>query len=314
MSIATASNTVSSANQLIPGIVLSVSPDGSTLVVTDPTRQTISLVSTSSNAVTTSYNGVGTSASWSPDDQAVYITTATLVPQATPAATAAAIAALTATPTIEPSSTLTASPIVLTHSTYTDWQTATATEGYSDTTVTVPSIGAFFAGASYTDARSYCPSSTVAATTSTSSNAFIAPNVENQFIPLVAETAQAITDQLAATTDGKHILGAHANGAASTLSDIDVTLPLPPVQPLHYGQLRLPDSPRAAARQRLLRHRGLRTAARRYQRRRHHRRLPLQQLRGCLRHLHPAHRRYHRRRLCCPSISHPLPVPEPFNS
>jgi len=116
MSIATASNTVSSANQLIPGTVLSVSPDGSTLVVTDSTRQTISLVSTSSNAITTSYNGVGTSASWSPDDQAVYITTT--------------------------------SNQVLTHSTFTDWQTATADEIYTNVAVTVPSIGAFFAGPS----------------------------------------------------------------------------------------------------------------------------------------------------------------------
>jgi hypothetical protein len=194
MSIATASNTVSAANQLIPGTVLSVSPDGSTLVVTDPTRQTISLVSTSSNAVTTSYNGVGTSASWSPDDQAVYITTTTNA--------------------------------VLTHSNFSDWQTATAGEIYTNVAVTVPSIGAFFAGPSFTDARSYCPSSTVGATTIPGTP----PNVDNQFIPLVAHTTQAITDQIAATTDGKHIIGAHAiSGGASTLSDIDVTLPLPPL-------------------------------------------------------------------------------------
>ena len=45
MSIATATNTVSAANQLIPGKVLSISPDGGTIVVTDPSRQTISLVS-----------------------------------------------------------------------------------------------------------------------------------------------------------------------------------------------------------------------------------------------------------------------------
>jgi hypothetical protein len=213
MSIATASNTVSSANQLIPGIVLSVSPDGSTLVVTDPTRQTVSLVSTSSNAVTTSYNGIGTSASWSPDDQAVYITTGTLTAAATPAT----IAALTATPTIEPSSSIAPSPIVLTHSAYTDWQTATATEGYADTTVTVPSVGAYFAGSKFTDGRSYCPSSTINGTGNP-------PNVDNEFIPLTDESA-AITDLIAATTDGKHIIGAHANGAASTLSDIDVALP-----------------------------------------------------------------------------------------
>ena len=232
MSIATASNTVSAANQLIPGIVLSVSPDGSTLVVTDPTRQTISLVSTSSNAVTTSYNGIGTSASWSPDTQAVYITTATLAPAATPTT----IATITATPTIAPSpTTVTLSPIVLTHSTYTDWQTATADEGYSDVTVTVPSIGAFFAGSTATEARSYCPSSTIAATTTTDTTAFITPNVNNLFIPLVADATTAITDQIAATTDGKHIIGAHAvaaNGVPTgpaTLSDIDVTLPLPPL-------------------------------------------------------------------------------------
>ena len=43
-----------------------VSPDGSTVVVTDPTRQTVSLVA--NGAVTTSYgNVVGTTAAWSPD-------------------------------------------------------------------------------------------------------------------------------------------------------------------------------------------------------------------------------------------------------
>jgi hypothetical protein len=230
-SLATASNTVSAANQLIPGVVLSVSPDGSTVVVTDPTRQTVSLVSTSTDAVTTSYNGIGTSASWSPDTQAVYITTGTL-------ASPAAATTLTATPTIEPSSTITPSTIVLTHSTYTDWQTAIANEGYSDAAVTVPSIGAFFAGSTTnfgTEARSYCPDSTVVSTTTTGTTIF-PPNVNNLYIPLVAQTPTAFTDQIAATTDGKHILGAHAvvaaNGIPSgpaTLSDIDLTLPLPPL-------------------------------------------------------------------------------------
>ncbi len=186
ISVATASNTVSAANQLIPGVVLSVSPDGSTVVVTDPVRQTISLVSTSSNTVTTSYGGVGTSASWSPDDQAVYITTTTNA--------------------------------VLTHSTFTDWQTATADEVYSNVSVTVPSVGAYFAGPSSTEGRSYCPASTVTGVGNP-------PNVDNEFIPVVDRQA-AVTDQLAATTDGKHILGAHAiPGGASTLTDLDVTLP-----------------------------------------------------------------------------------------
>ena len=196
MTIATATNTVGATTQTIPGKVLSVSPDGSTVVVTDPTRQTISLVATSSSTATTSYGGVGTSASWSPDTQAVYITTTT--------------------------------GAVLTHSPYTDWQSATANEVYTGVAVAVPSIGAYFAGPSTTDGRSYCPTSTAA----TSGNP---PTVTNQFLPLADQSAVA-TDQIAATTDGMHILGAHAgaNGAA-TLSDIDVTLTGPssvsPAQP-----------------------------------------------------------------------------------
>jgi len=46
--------------------------------------------------------------------------------------------------------------------------------------------------------------------------------VTNTFTPLADEKAVA-TDLLGATTDGNHILGAHANGAASTLTDLAVT-------------------------------------------------------------------------------------------
>ncbi len=178
MSVTTGTNSLGATNQSIPGNVLAVSPDGSTLVVTDPTRQTISLVSTSSNTVSTTYNGIGTSASFAPDSQTVYITTTTNQ--------------------------------VLTHSVYTDWQTATAEEVYSSTTVMVPHIGAFFAGPTTTDGRSYCPTSAV-----TAGNP---PSVVNQFIPLSNQTTTA-TDQIAATTDGIHILGATAKAPAS-LSDI----------------------------------------------------------------------------------------------
>jgi trimeric autotransporter adhesin len=211
MSIALASNTVSAANQSVPGVVLGVSPDGSTIVITDPTRQTISLVSVASNAVTTSYGGVGTSATWSPDTQAVYITTATLSSTANPTS-------LTASPTITPSATVTPSPVILTHSPYTDWQTATADQPYTDAIVAVPSIGAFFAGSNTTDGRSYCPSSTI----TTTGNPSV---VANQFLPLAGQAAVP-TDQIAATTNGSHILGAHAvTGGSSTLTDIDLVLP-----------------------------------------------------------------------------------------
>ena len=151
------------------------------------TRQTISLVSTSSNTVTTSYGGVGTSASWSPDDQAVYITTTTNA--------------------------------VLTHSNFTDWQTSTADEVYSGVSVTVPSVGAYFAGPKFTDGRSYCPASTVTGTGNP-------PNVDNEFIPLVDR--QGRDDRPARGNDGRQ---AHPWSACGpgwgiyTLTDLDVTLP-----------------------------------------------------------------------------------------
>ncbi len=187
MTIATSSNNVSNANDLVQGTVLSVSPNGNTVVVTNPALQTVSLVSTATNAITTSYNGVGTSAVWSPDSNTVYITTT--------------------------------ANTVLVYSPYTNWQSATTSEIYSDAAVTVPSVGAYFAGTT-TEGRSYCASSTIPNTT------ILPPTVDNTFLPLVDDSdTSAPTDQITATTNGTHILGAHAAGTDSIFSDIDVTLP-----------------------------------------------------------------------------------------
>jgi hypothetical protein len=189
MSINTASNSVSSANQNVTGVVLSASPDGNTLVITDPVRQTVGLYTATSGALTAVTQGVGTRAQWSPDSQTVYVTTTT--------------------------------GVLLTHSNFTGWQGTPLTgidTTYSDVAVTVPSVGAYFAGGTggaYTEGRSYCPSGTLTGTGTPQS-------VTNNFAPLADEDS-ATTDRLAATTDGNHILGAHANGTASTLSDIAVS-------------------------------------------------------------------------------------------
>jgi hypothetical protein len=184
MSISTASNTQGNLNQSVPGVALAVSPDGTTLVVTDPVRQTVSLYNTSSGAVITSYGGVGTSAKWSPDSQTVYITTN--------------------------------ANTLLVHSAFTNWQSVPTAETYNDVALTVPYVGAYLAG-TVTDGRSYCASSSVAA----SGNP---PTVTNTFYPLADEKA-VVSEKVAATNSGTHILAAHAAGAASTLSDIDVVLP-----------------------------------------------------------------------------------------
>ncbi len=184
MTISTASNAQGNLNLNAPGTVLAVSPDGSTLVLTDPVRQTVSLYSITSGGVTSSYGGVGTSAKWTPDSQTVYVTTN--------------------------------ANTLLVHSAFTNWQAVATSEVYNDVAVTVPSVGAYFAG-NLTDGRSYCASSVVG-TSGTP------PTVTNTFYPL-ADEKTVVSEKVAATNSGTHILGAHAAGAASTLSDINVTLP-----------------------------------------------------------------------------------------
>ena len=192
MTISTASNTQGAVNESVPGTVLAVSPDGSTVVITDPVRQTISLYAANSGSVLSSYGGVGNSAKWSPDSQTVYVT-------------------------------LAGSNQVLTHSAFTNWQ-ATPLNGtdatYNDVTVMVPSVGAFFAGgptAHATEGRSYCPSGVLSGTTTP-------PTVTNTFAPLAAEVVTT-TDKVAATNDGVHILGATATTTPAKLSDITVAVP-----------------------------------------------------------------------------------------
>lgn len=189
MVVSTASLAQTAAYSSVQGQVLSVSPDGATVVVTDPVRQTISLVTGSTGAVGSTYNGVGTSAAWSPDSQTVYITTT--------------------------------SNTLLTYSNFTNWQPTTTTEPYTSVAVTVPAVGAYFAGKTAasvgtTDGRSYCPSQ-ISSTGSTP------PSITNNFAPL-ADTEAVVNDLIAATGDGKHILGATASSPAQ-LNDLTIKLP-----------------------------------------------------------------------------------------
>ncbi len=169
----------------LPGTVLGVSPDNSTVAVTDPARKVVYLASTSANGnIVTQYGGVGTHAQWTPDSQTVYIT---------------------------------AGNQLLVYSQFTGWNNIAPPVSPLDVAVTVPSVGAYFAGAS-TTAVSYC-----AASTPTTTNG--QTTVVNTFDPNADHNAAA-TDRIAATNDGHHILGASA--ANKTLSDLFVTLPTGP--------------------------------------------------------------------------------------
>jgi hypothetical protein len=163
-----------------------VSPNNGNVVVTDPTRQTVSLVS-SAGGVSTSYgNVVGTHAQWSPDSQTVYITTN--------------------------------ADTLLTYSAFNNWRVTPTDEIYTDVAVMVPSIGAYFAGSNgVTEGRSYCSTTTIQTPASDGNP----PTTANEYSPL-ANSSTAKTDRLAATTDGQHILGASLQTGAPVLSDIKV--------------------------------------------------------------------------------------------
>lgn len=187
MSVSTAQNTQGGVNTAVTGTVLAVSPDGTTVVVTDPVRQTISLYSPTAQTVTSATNGVGLSAAWTPDSQTVYVTTT--------------------------------AGTLLTHTSFTSWQTTNAGEVYSHVAVTVPSVGAYFSGPTSLDGRSYCPSSTIGVTGTP-------PTVTNTFSP-IADSKPVSALQLATTNDGKHVLSANivSNTTNATLSDLGTTLP-----------------------------------------------------------------------------------------
>jgi hypothetical protein len=168
------------------GTVLAVSPDGTMVVISDPVKQ-ITTIESSSGGVITTYGGVGTHAEFAPDDQTVYIT---------------------------------AGNQILIYSSYTGWTSISPATAagmpVTDVAITVPSVGAYFAGP-VTTARGYCPSST--ATTvggvTTETNNFYPP----------ADSAAVVTDRIAATNDGEHIVGATATTTPATLYNLRVQIP-----------------------------------------------------------------------------------------
>ena len=170
-----------------PGNVLAISPNGDILVLSDPVRQIISLESAGcspgTSCVLSTYGGVATHAEFAPDSQTVYIT---------------------------------AGNQLLVYSTNSGWTSivpaTSAGTPVTDVAVTVPAVGAYFAGPT-TTARSYCAVSSPTTPT----------NEANVFYP-PADSSPAITDRLAATNDGMHVIGASVT-PTPTLSDLRISIP-----------------------------------------------------------------------------------------
>jgi hypothetical protein len=206
MVFSAATNALSKEDTTVPGVVLAVSPDNSTLLINDQLRQVIYLYSTASG-ISSSIGGVGTRAQFSLDGKNVYI--------------------------VGPNA-------LYVHNTATGWSTYTSNStppGPTQPTntcnlnnntpgsaafdpfcgpglaITVPSIGPFVTG-SPTTAYGFCPSLTN-----------VVPSAPVNIVALYPQAASvgAQTDALAATDDGLHILGADAKD--NELTDMSVTIP-----------------------------------------------------------------------------------------
>jgi hypothetical protein len=193
MTFSALSNSLSAQDPSVTGTVLAVSPDSSTVVITDPIRQFVYLYSGSGNGVQTQFGGVATHAAFSPDSQTVYITLGDYN---------------SSTGVITPNNQL------LVHSTFTGWYQTTSLQPTTDVAVGVPSVGAFFAG-NPTTARSYCP-----ITTTTTLNGQL--TTTNLFYPDAGVLAPP-TDRIATTNDGRHVLGA----TAAAFTDLAIPSGLP---------------------------------------------------------------------------------------
>ncbi len=214
MSYTAATNTLASEVTGVPGVVLAASPTNSSVVINDQLRGVLYIYTPSSGAYT-SFAGIGQKAAYTADGQTVYIVGDGVL-YIHNVFTGWSIETLpanqgTTTTGICPA-TNTTSPIPTDPTTYPPNTTANPNNTYNmfcspDLAVTIPAAAVFLSGAA-TSAYGQCPETTVK------------PVVNYPEATAVA----AISDHVASTTDGKHIIGASANPA--TLTDLSITVPI----------------------------------------------------------------------------------------
>ncbi|AXC14171.1 Fibronectin type III domain protein [Acidisarcina polymorpha] len=188
MEYSASSNSLTKEDTTVPGVVLTVSPDSSTVVIADQVRQVIYLY-TAATGANTSIGGLATRAVFSPDGKTLYVTG----PNA-----------------------------LYIHNTLTGWSvypnlptqngdgctldnSGTSPFCSPDLTVTIPAEGIFLSGPAGTGTTAYgfCPNTTV--------NPF-------DYYPsaLIPGTVLPATDHVIASTDRLHVLGANT----TNLTDI----------------------------------------------------------------------------------------------
>ncbi|MGB6691671.1 MAG: hypothetical protein WBE76_27855 [Terracidiphilus sp.] len=188
MIYSTTNNAISKEDPTVPGVVLAVSPSNTQLLINDQVRHVFYLYN-SSGTIAASYGGVGNAGAFTPDSKTLYVTD---------------------------SASLGAghSDTLYVYNVNSNWTTydLSGSGGAANLALTVPGAGAYLSG-SPTVAHTWCPTGT-AATAAGASPANI-----TAFYPQ-GDSVAATTDALAATTDGKHVLGATISGGGIQLSDI----------------------------------------------------------------------------------------------
>jgi hypothetical protein len=227
MVYSTASNALTTQSTAVPGVVLAVSPNNTQVLINDQVRQLFYIYNVSGGSATT-IGGMGNAAAWTPDSQTLYITDSASLNNAAEGVTGhtdtlyvynantgwsiygtGSSAPLPSSPLMNP-----LPPGILPPYTPITLPGNVAISSTVQTpAIVVPSMGAFFRGAPTVD-HTWCPTGTV---DNFASMAFY-PEPAGDSVPVQS-------DALAATTDGKHILGAAATSSGVTVSDIGVNIP-----------------------------------------------------------------------------------------
>jgi len=198
MIFSTASSTVITLNISFPGVVLAVAPDGSTVLINDQERQLFYLYNTANSSSSTTFGGMGSAASWTPDAKTLYITDS--------AALGGNHSDMLYVYNINTGWTTHALPC----SVYNAITCPSPSTGAQGLAITIPSVGAYLSG-SNTVAHTWCPTGT-------------ADNYASMIFYPQSDSIPAQTDVLAATTDGEHILGVAMTDGGLTLNDIGVAI------------------------------------------------------------------------------------------
>jgi hypothetical protein len=202
MIFSTFTNTLTKQDPSVPGVVLAVAPNNTSLLINSQTNVSPTFyIYNSGGSIGSTFPGLGAAAAWTPDSKTLYITDS-----------AALGGAHTDTLYVYNGNTgWTTYPLAAS-----DPKSPELNPGAQNLAITIPGVGAFLSG-NPTVAHTWCPTGKISNYASMS----FYPQPPND-----EDSVPALTDILAATTDGQHILGASfTKGTGIMLSDIGVKVP-----------------------------------------------------------------------------------------